>query len=468
MIPLVVALLGSGLLPAQEWVSLFDGKTLEGWKAGEAAGSFKVEDGAIVCAGPRSHLFYTGYPDASEFANFELSVEVKSAAGANSGVYFHTQFQAEGWPSQGFEVQVHNARSGQGDYRENKLTGSLYGIRNVYKPLVKDGEWFTLRVTVAGKRVQVRVNEVLVVDYVEPANARRRLGSGTFALQCHDPESRVHYRNLRVKRLPEDFLHTTAPAAPMTDYELEILRLAAANYPVVNYHTHLKGGLTLEEALAVSRQTGVFLGVAVNCGLNFAVTNDAGIDDFLRSMRGQPVFVAMQAEGREWVNLFSQDAIRRFDYVFTDAMTIVDNEGRRMRLWLKDEVPPVADKEAFMEMLVERTVRILETEPIDILVNPTFLPASLAEDYDRLWTEARMRRVAEAAARRKVAIEINSRYRLPSPAFLKLAKAAGCQFTFGTNNADRDIGRLDYCFQMVRELDLKWRDIWVPRLKAGL
>lgn len=462
-----MALAAACRVRGQEWMSLFDGRTLEGWKASEAHGSFKVEDGAIVCAGPRSHLFYTGPDGASEFDNFELSVEAKSAPGANSGVYFHTRFQAEGWPSQGFEVQVHNARSGQGDYRENKLTGSLYGIRNVYKPLVKDGEWFGMRITVAGRRVQVRVNDTLVVDYVEPANARRRLGRGTFALQCHDPESRVHYRNLRVRRVPEDFLGTTTPAGPLTDYEREILRLGAANYPVVNYHTHLKGGLTLEEALAVSRQTGVFLGVAVNCGLNFAVTNDAGIDDFVRSLRGQPVFVAMQAEGREWVKLFSPEAIRRFDYVFTDAMTLVDNAGRRMRLWIQEEVPRIEDKEAFMDMLVDRTVRILETEPIDILVNPTFLPAALAGEYDRLWTESRMRRVVEAAARRKIAIEINSRYRLPSPAFLKLAKAAGCQFTFGTNNADRDLGRLDYCFQMVRELDLKWQDIWVPPWRAG-
>jgi histidinol phosphatase-like PHP family hydrolase len=112
---------------------------------------------------------------------------------------------------------------------------------------------------------------------------------------------------------------------------------------------------------------------------------------------------------------------------------------------------------------VDRAVKILSTEPINIYVNPTFLPSQIAKEYDQLWTEERMKKVIAAAAEHRIAIEINSRYRLPSPAFLKLAKAAGCKFTFGTNNGDRDVGGLDYCFQMVKEVGLLWQDIWVPK-----
>jgi hypothetical protein len=457
---------------SQEWESLFDGKSLTGWKASEAADSFKVSDGQIVCDGARSHLFYVGTGAKAEFKNFELSAEVMTHNGANSGIYFHTAFQERGFPGQGFEVQVLNRRPTTGNYRENKLTGSLYAIHNVYKPLVKDDEWFTLRIAVRGKNVQVRVNDQLVVDYVEPdpapdvpGHSARKLGHGTFALQCHDAQSKTCFRNLRVRRLPDDLRDAPAPAPAMSDYEQQIIRLGAANYPVVNYHVHLKGGLTLEQALASSRQTGIFYGIAINCGLNFSVTNDAGIDDYLNSMRGQPCFVAMQAEGREWVNLFSRQAISRFDYVFTDAMTIFDDQGRRMRLWIPAEVPPITDQQAFMDMLVDRTVKILENEPIDVYVNPTFLPAQIAAEYDQLWSEARMRKVVSAAAARQIAIEINSRYRLPGLPFIKLAKAAGCKFTFGTNNGDRDVGRLDYAFQMIREAGLEWQDIWLPKPK---
>src|SRR5262249_38911841 len=150
-------------------------------------------------------LFYVGEDGKADFKNFELTVDVKTQNGANSGVYFHTAYQDQSWPDKGFEVQVLNVRGGDGGYIENKLTGSLYAVRNVYKPLVKDDEWFTLRVTVTGKRVRTWVNDILLVDYLEPSPAPdipdhlgRKLDHGTFALQCHDPHSKAFYRNLRV------------------------------------------------------------------------------------------------------------------------------------------------------------------------------------------------------------------------------------------------------------------------------
>ncbi|WCJ60348.1 DUF1080 domain-containing protein [Fontisphaera persica] len=467
------AVLGLLALPAAEpsaWQSLFDGQTLNGWRASENPASFKVENGAIVADGPRAHLFYVGPEGQATFKNFELEFEAKAGPLANSGVFFHTRFQEKGFPGAGLEVQIHNARHGEGDYRENKLTGSLYGVRNVYKALVADEQWFKMAVRVSGKRVQIRVNDTLVVDYLEPtppfANPERpgrRLGDGTFALQCHDPKSKVWFRNLRVRRLPDAAPAEDLREMAMTEHDRAVLRLGAANYPVVNYHMHLKGGLTLPEALAESRRSGVFYGVAVNCGVGFGITNDAGIDQFLREMKGQPVFVAMQAEGREWVNMFSPAAVAKFDYVFTDSMTFTDRQGRRMRLWIKEEVGEIPDKQAFMDLLVEKTVEILSREAVDIYVNPTFLPDVLAAEYDTLWTAERMKRVIDAAAAHGVAIEINARYKLPSPAFIKMAKAAGCKFTFGTNNGGREVGDLDYCFQMVRECGLRWQDIWTPR-----
>jgi histidinol phosphatase-like PHP family hydrolase len=179
-------------------------------------------------------------------------------------------------------------------------------------------------------------------------------------------------------------------------------------------------------------------------------------------MRRQPVFVGMQAEGREWVRLFSPAAVARFDYVFTDAMTFTNRNGRRMRLWIPDEVE-VGDKQELMDMLVERIVGIMDNEPIDIYVNPTFLPASITAEYDVLWTPERMKRVIDAAVRNGVAIEINNRYRLPGPAFIRMAKQAGVKFTIGTNNADRDLGRIEYALQMIRECGLTWQNMWMPR-----
>jgi hypothetical protein len=455
--------------PADEgWVSLFDGRTLDGWRASESPASFRVEDGAIACDGPRAHLFYVGKDGAASFESFEATAEVKTRPGANSGFYFHTAFQEEGWPAEGFEVQVNNSQERHGDYLELKMTGSLYGIRNVYKAVARDDEWFTLHVTVRKPRVEIRVNGTLVVDWIEPPGAlpegapkTSRLGRGTFALQCHDPGSKVSYRNLRVKPLPPP--PATAAKVPLVDaHYARILALGRANFPLVDLHAHLKGGLTIEQALALSRSTGMFLGVAANCGRGFPIETDAAALEFVRSLEGQPVFVGMQAEGREWVTMFSKATRAKFDYVFTDAMTWTNPAGRRMRLWIPEEVE-IGDEQEFMDLLVSKTVGILETEPIDIYVNPTFLPAVLASRYDALWTEARMTRVIDAAVKSGVAIEIGARYRIPSEAFLRLARAKGAKFTFGTNNAGADdLGDWSYPLEMQRKLDLRWQDMFVP------
>ena len=460
------------LLHAEEdWISLFNGRTLDGWKAGGAKDSFRVIDGQIAVDGPRSHLFYTGDLREAQFKNFELKAEVMTRPRANSGIYFHTQFQADGFPRQGFEVQVDNTYVGEGGYIEHKKTGSLYGVRDIYKQLVNDNEWFRLHLAVRGKQVQVWVNEVLVVDYVEPDPAvqaksvpyGRVLGRGTFALQCHDAGSKAFFRNILVKPLPDD-LPAVAAERPIVDAAYrQILQMQAENYPVVDYHVHLKGGLTLEEALRESRRLGIMYGIAINCGLGFPVTNDAAAEEFLRTMVGQPVFVAMQGEGREWVKLFSKETVAKFDYVFTDAMTFTDDAGKRMRIWIPEEVGEIKDRERFMDMYVDRILGVLQREPIDIYANPTFLPAVIAADYDRLWTAERMQKVINAANTGAVAIEINNRYRVPSAAFIETAKKAGLKFSFGTNNADRNLGRLEYCLEMVTECGLTWQDIFFPK-----
>lgn len=235
------------------------------------------------------------------------------------------------------------------------------------------------------------------------------------------------------------------------------------HFPIVDLHVHLKGGLTLEQALEQSRRDGIRYGIAVNCGKGFPVQDDAAAEEFLASLQGKPVFAGMQAEGREWTSMFSFETAARFDYIFTDAMTWTDDSGRRMRLWIAEEVGAIADAEAFMETLVARTVEILEHEPIDIFVNPTFLPAVIADDYDRLWTEQRRSRAIEAASRNQVAIELNDLYRLPGKTFVLQAKAGGCKFTLGTNNTGPgDLGRSEYGVRMIRECGLSEEDFFVP------
>ncbi len=188
----------------EDWKPLFDGKSLSNWKVGENAATFTVENGMIVAHGPTAHLFYDGDISNHTFKNFEFKAEVMTTPGSNSGVYFHTAYQQGGWPAKGYEVQVNNSHT---DWRR---TGSLYGIADVKEVFVKDNEWFTEYIKVQGKRVQIKINDKTVVDYTEPENLQRqggdslrKISSGTFALQGHDPKSKVYFKNLMVRVLPD-------------------------------------------------------------------------------------------------------------------------------------------------------------------------------------------------------------------------------------------------------------------------
>ncbi len=187
-----------------EWVSLFDGETLNGWKASENPETFYVSEGRIVADGPRSHLFYVGEIQNHNFENFEFKADVMTTRGSNSGIYFHTEYQESGWPSKGYEAQVNNSGS------DPRKTGSLYAIDDVSEAPAKDGEWFTMYIKVQGKQIIIKIDGKTTVTYTEPDNADRPegmsgrlLSSGTFALQGHDPESTVYYKDIMVRPLPQ-------------------------------------------------------------------------------------------------------------------------------------------------------------------------------------------------------------------------------------------------------------------------
>jgi hypothetical protein len=183
-----------------EWVSLFDGQSLNGWKVGENSATFSVRDGQIIVHGATAHLFYNGDYQHHVFKNFEFKADVMTWPGANSGIYFHTEFQEGGWPKKGFEVQVNNSHT------DWKRTGSLYNVVNLKEVYVKDMVWFTEYIRVDGKHVTVKINDKTVVEYTEPEDFKPApgqtdhfLSSGTFALQGHDPNSEVHFKNIMVK-----------------------------------------------------------------------------------------------------------------------------------------------------------------------------------------------------------------------------------------------------------------------------
>ena len=171
----------------QEWIKIFDGKTLKGWKANDSPESWSVKDGAIVGDGERSHLFYM----EKECENCEFKADVKLNHGGNSGMYFRTAW-GPGFPK-GYEAQVNNSHS------DWKRTGSLYNFENVKEQLVPDDTWWNQHIIADGNHIVIFVNEKKVVDYVDAKNTYTK---GYLALQQHNKGSVVEFKNLMMKTLP--------------------------------------------------------------------------------------------------------------------------------------------------------------------------------------------------------------------------------------------------------------------------
>lgn len=191
---------------ADGFYRLFDGKSFDGWKINpENPSTFKVVEGTIVVNGPRTHMFYDGPVANHNFKNFHFKAEVMTFPKANSGIYFHTQYEEKGWPSKGFECQVNQTHS------DVKKTGGLYAVKDVLNQSpVKDNEWFLYEIIVQGKHVVIKINGKTATDWTEPDGYQppkgmpgRKLGSGTIALQGHDPASKACYRNIMIKPLAD-------------------------------------------------------------------------------------------------------------------------------------------------------------------------------------------------------------------------------------------------------------------------
>ena len=173
--------------PCKGWKKIFDGKTLNGWKATERPEAWSVKEGAIVGDGDRSHLFYMG----EECENCEFKAMVKLNHAGNSGMYFRAKFM-EGWP-QGYEAQVNNS------HKDWRRTGSLYAIQDVKDQLVGDDTWWSQHIIADGNHIVIKVNDKTVVDYVDEKN---RFTKGYVAFQQHNVGSVVMYKDVYLKKLP--------------------------------------------------------------------------------------------------------------------------------------------------------------------------------------------------------------------------------------------------------------------------
>ena len=471
----------------------YEGKELQmdNWTDALSGKKTELKGGKLLVSEGQKYL-YDGKGSEEGFSNFEWKASVLTTPDAYATVAFHTDQEGKG-----YEVVLHN-----GAIDGTKKTGSLDAVRNLYRSLAEDGDivsisrkstgssekglsverndivtqgkWFPVQISVKGKNITVTVNGVEVVNYTEPENPyrtdnyrNRLLSSGTFAVTAQ--KGTVVLDSITVVPLAAETVNPEA-STPIEEQNDAIIKLQQQNFPVIDYHVHLKGNLTKEMAHAMSMNYGINYGVAPNAGeggVGRMLSNDKEVYEYFDEVKNLPFLCGVQGEGRKWTRDFSQKALGIFDYLFTDAMTIIDHKGRNSRIYRAEEVHyDGITKEQYMDHLVDQTVKILTNEPADIFANPTYVPDDMNPDYDKYWTDKRVDRVLDVLQKYNIALEINARYRIPSLDIIRKAKERGIKFTFGTNNVDADFGRLEYCVEAIEKCGLTPEDIWYPSMSV--
>ena len=207
LIFVVAVIFSSGTVFAQDktaaaqdkWISLFDGKSMEGWTALEmgkkGTSHWEVKDGAIEGSGTQSMLF----SPRGDYKNFRFRAELKINDKGNSGMYFRTPKEATF--SKGYEVQVNSSHG------DPIRTGSVYTHVHVYKQLVPPDTFFTQEIEVVDKmyrgkmvtHIKVTVNGDVLYEFLDHA---RSWAEGHFAFQQNGAGSKVTIRNIEVIELP--------------------------------------------------------------------------------------------------------------------------------------------------------------------------------------------------------------------------------------------------------------------------
>ena len=327
---------------------------------------------------------------------------------ANSGINFHTAYQETGWPVSGMEIQVNNTHIGEGDYIELKKTASLYGVRNLYKAFGRDGEWMTIKARVESNRVQVWLNGMKTVDYLQPEKtfkSVRRLGKGTFCLQGHDSLSKMQYKSFRVRRLPDD-ARSNLNAPLWGAWHDSLLVMQGLQFAFIDLNPKIN--LSAKELADYLYTTGI----------NVSLVKNAASVKELSAAKNLPLFTGIKVNANNQATVQSSAA----DYIVGESTDLKTAQallgGNKINIW--------SDK--------GRTLN------------------------NRVATQ-----LLDMAKQNNIAIEIDNVNNSPSVEIIKMAKAKGCKFTFTGLVPASNMQKSMYVMEVIKEANLTYKDLYIPK-----
>ncbi|MGI5831706.1 MAG: family 16 glycoside hydrolase [Thermoguttaceae bacterium] len=448
----------------QKKTPLFDGESLTGWKTSGRTRA-EVDRGTIHLTGGSGNL-ESEILFSDGVAGFEFREKVTPC---NSGFFFRTIPESA---MDGYECQMNNAppEEDRAKFLGND-TGSIFRRAAARRVVADPTDWTAVTLMADGNFFRTWVNGIPTLLWHDTRKADEnprkglRLEKGSFQFQGHDPTTDVSLREIAVAATDADearIIDTVAAAARGDDgsdpdhaafspFRARMESLREAGTGLTDFHIHLRGGMTAEKALARQEATGIGSGILENAGREWPLSDNESLEAFIDEAERiayaadpskKSLAIGIQVNDRDWHEAFAPELLARLDYVLADTMIMgTDADGKPQRLWLLPADAQV-DLDTWMEEYMEHYRRILD-EPITILANPTYLPKFAEDRYDELWTDERMDEVIEKAVQKGIALEIQAESPFPNERFLRKALERGAKISFGTNNSDPVLKKLD-------------------------
>lgn len=198
---------GVSLAAGEDWITLFDGKSLDGWMnsgGGEPSPGWVVEDGALVRKDRAGYLW-----TRERFGDFTLELDYKTEG--NSGIFIRTD-EPRNCVQTGIEVAINLPTRNPNKHSP----GALYDLVSPSKEASQRGEWNHVVITAQGPRITVKINGEEVVDadldkwttpHKNPDGTNNKFNTALkdFKREGHigfqDHGATVMYRNVKLKRL---------------------------------------------------------------------------------------------------------------------------------------------------------------------------------------------------------------------------------------------------------------------------
>lgn len=252
---------------ADAWQPIFNGTSLDGWKADENPGSWTVKDGAIRGEGAASDLSYT----EQKCVNCEFKADVRVSPGGVGRMYVRASTAPASM--RGYEAQIDNSNA------DPVRTGSLYGLVKLHQQLVPDGVWFTEHVIVEGNHVSIFVNDRQTADYTDQNDT---FTSGYLGFAKVDPGSVVEFKDVMMKVLP-------GPTSLAGTWHLNRGQSKLGGAPEVHDEIRM-----LDEGTGIRYASGTVNGFVRPDGYDYRFTGAAAYDHVsLQSVDKHPVHYAL-------------------------------------------------------------------------------------------------------------------------------------------------------------------------------